>query len=321
MRLQVVLIVGAVLTLSSGCAHMPLKRNTQRQVRTVSDIQQQQVMDNIAMFVVNKNSVPFFSIPDAGSTQVIVSGSFTSGLTWNPTTLIGESLGIAGAGTLTENWALKPVNDPDRLAMMKCVYQQIVCKSGSDCFDCDLKLRTFFGDDYAYCEVPSSWVHIGAHRDVPTTACFSAKYCDTWVWVDAKHREQLSRVTFAILGIAIADTKEFDPDPPKQIEIEEELRFSNGRTVKATYTLPNSEFKRYREEADKIETHEPDTEEYSPAPANEPRTLNLSVPSLPRAPRKGLDLDRATSPRGSLSTPRRERDPLSGIRSQLQLPQ
>jgi len=54
----------------SGCAHVPLARNTQRQIRTIVDIQQQQVLDNLAMFTVNLHATPYFAVPNGGGTNV-----------------------------------------------------------------------------------------------------------------------------------------------------------------------------------------------------------------------------------------------------------
>ena len=47
----------------AGCTHVQLKRNTVRQAFTVGDIQQQQVLNNLARFVYDINSLPSFSIP------------------------------------------------------------------------------------------------------------------------------------------------------------------------------------------------------------------------------------------------------------------
>lgn len=60
---------------SVGCAHVPLARNTLKQVQTVADIQEQQVLDNIARAVAEPDSTPFYSVPKAGSTQVSQNGA------------------------------------------------------------------------------------------------------------------------------------------------------------------------------------------------------------------------------------------------------
>ncbi|MFM2001710.1 MAG: hypothetical protein RI963_1136 [Planctomycetota bacterium] len=52
--------------LFSGCTHRQLRWNTTHQAQTLTDIYEQQVLDNLAMFVRNPNSTPFFAFPNAG---------------------------------------------------------------------------------------------------------------------------------------------------------------------------------------------------------------------------------------------------------------
>ncbi len=340
------LSIVALLVVVTGCAHVPLKRNTQRQVRTVAEIQQQQVMDNVAMFVSDPNAIPFYSMPDAGGAQVTLNSGADIGLQWNPTTLVSETLGLGGTGTLTENWTLKPVNDPDRLAMMKCVYQQVVCKSGSECFSCEEKLRTLFGDDYAFCDVPGCWFRRGCHRDVPKDCCFKAEYCGNWIWVDSQHREHLARVTLAILRIATADIASFNP-PVEKIQVEETTTYGDGKTITAKFSLPTDRYENYRTRA--REEQERQAEQKKNDQANfwdalkgaaektgdaglmeklqgfESQQTDIWQPSssgalLPKSPPFDLPLDGATSSEGARAQ-QLQTDPLSSLRSQSLFPQ
>lgn len=73
------------------------------------------VQHKLAMTLVSPNSTPYFAIPDGDSTQLTRSGTANVALTWNPRTLVTEFLSLTGNGSLTENWSLKPVTNPDRL--------------------------------------------------------------------------------------------------------------------------------------------------------------------------------------------------------------
>ena len=59
----------------TGCTHTQLRHNTVHQSETTSDIFTQQVLDNLAMFVYDSNSLPFFTFPNGGSNRVTDSGN------------------------------------------------------------------------------------------------------------------------------------------------------------------------------------------------------------------------------------------------------
>src|SRR5687767_13832088 len=72
-----------LVALPLGCTtSRQLLRSTSRQVRTVADIHQQQIMDNLAMFVYDPNSFPFFAVPDGGSADVTDNASGSIALNW-----------------------------------------------------------------------------------------------------------------------------------------------------------------------------------------------------------------------------------------------
>ena len=121
------------LIASTGCAFIPLRRNTINQARTVSDIHQQQVVDNLAMFVFNPNSMPCFSYPTQGTNQVTntTTGGVSTGwgaITQGPVAgkFLLNALGITvnGQHQSNEAFTLVPINDPRKLELMRCAYQR-----------------------------------------------------------------------------------------------------------------------------------------------------------------------------------------------------
>lgn len=67
MRPCVSLVLAALIMPSGiGCTHMHLHRSTVRQAGTLDDIYQQQVLDNLAKFVYDSNSLPHFAFPNQG---------------------------------------------------------------------------------------------------------------------------------------------------------------------------------------------------------------------------------------------------------------
>lgn len=75
--------------------------------QTISDIQEQQVLNNLAMFVANPGSTPFFAIPSGGSTTVSQKNSLLDEFNFNSSHFTGGNSVPAGEYGLQENWRLK----------------------------------------------------------------------------------------------------------------------------------------------------------------------------------------------------------------------
>jgi hypothetical protein len=203
MRGTLVIAVTAIMV--SGCTHLQLRRSTLKQQRTLADLNCQQVLDNVAQFVANPDSMPFFSYAATGSTQISDAGSATVNLTWDPRTLVSEMLGITGSRTVVEGWGLSAINDPDRLYAMRCVYRMVVGAATSDCDDCVSRLGAFFNNDFskqAHCLIPMGWFQVGCKADVPRCACYVSHACGRYVWVTPEGLDGLTRLTLTILDIA-----------------------------------------------------------------------------------------------------------------------
>ena len=68
------------LLIVTGCQSISLRNHTERQARTLADLQYDQVLDNIAMFSENPSSLPFFSAAAQGQTSNNYQVNPTSGL-------------------------------------------------------------------------------------------------------------------------------------------------------------------------------------------------------------------------------------------------
>ena len=122
-NLAVLLMIGSVF---SGCAHRQLRKNYTRQVQTLNQMMYEQTLDNIAMFEVDRDSLPAFVTVGAGSTQVVNDGSGSISLGWGgprPT----QGLGIGGGAALSESWAASPVVNADNLRWLQCALKIVVC--------------------------------------------------------------------------------------------------------------------------------------------------------------------------------------------------
>ena len=236
-------VVGLSLT---GCTHTQLRNNTVKQSETVSDIYQQQVLDNLAMFAYDAQSLPFFAFPDQGTNQVTDNASASFGQQWlkDPFWM----LGLGADRTLQQTWTMEPVRDPHKLQLMRCAYQHAVatCLGGEvvsrDCPKCDTILDEFYGDPAHEGGVNKScvlnwkedhgWFGMGGKKDVPKDCgcVLVGEYCGQYVWVLPGCRDKLSQLTLAILDYAVFESAESE----KKLVVVTIERDANDKIVKTT---------------------------------------------------------------------------------------
>jgi hypothetical protein len=64
MTIRPCVILGCRLLAASGCTATQLRKDSVQQAQAVHDMEEQQVLDNLAMFVYDCNSLPYFSFPN-----------------------------------------------------------------------------------------------------------------------------------------------------------------------------------------------------------------------------------------------------------------
>ena len=197
------LVLGCVLWAASGCTHVQLQKNSVRQAATVHDLQQQQVLDNLAMFVYDYNSMPYFSYANQSGAQVTDQANASASLGWGrvnefgnlgtsephrvapfPFPFLFNALGLAGGGQRSqqEAFTVTPVNDPRKLELMRCAYQLAVSHCGRDavsatCPDCQTRFKVFYTGD------PNGDIRQGANGIV-TSECLKSDCC--WFHIGCK---------------------------------------------------------------------------------------------------------------------------------------
>jgi hypothetical protein len=233
------LIVITCTTIITGCTHVQLRNDTVNESAAIGDVVTQEVMNNLAMFVYDPNSIPFFSFPNQGSSNVTDTGSANASAGWGrPITAVGakhstdfllSALGLGGSAQRSdlEGLTLTPVLDPRKLELMRCAYQMAVSSCGGpamsqNCPDCQARFNTFYTGDpngdlakkAAGGTVTSNclpgpkgpcWFHTGSKDCVPKhcECLYVGEYCGVYVWVDHNGRNELAKLTFAILDYAI----------------------------------------------------------------------------------------------------------------------
>ena len=234
-----------LVVMATGCTHIQLRNNATNEAISVGELQQQQVLDNLAMFVHDYNSMPYFSYPNQGAAIVTDQGTvgvtpsfgrpITSGLQFAKPTFFRppffldfmlNSLGLSTTAqrSCQESYTMTPINDPRKLELMRCAYQTAVADCGygpppRSCPDCQARFNTFYTGDpegkiselaggtiTSDCLKGPCWLCSGCKKDVPKDACLVGHYCTTYVWVGPEGRDELTKLTLAILDYALHDS-------------------------------------------------------------------------------------------------------------------
>lgn len=208
-RTRAFCIAGAAAILFAGCTHQQLKYNTVQQSGTLSRIYEQQVLDNLAMFVVDNQAIPNFALPSAGSSNVTDTGVIAA----SPINRLQTVIGLEGSRGMQEAWTLDPIRDPAKLQRMRCAYQRAVGIVSTSCPNCCKLEAQFRGEKYdpkkcdAECSITCGWFETSSNRlDVPKDQCsVYGEYCGCYVWVCPEYRHEFAKLVFTILDYAAND--------------------------------------------------------------------------------------------------------------------
>src|SRR5579864_4977236 len=132
-------------------------------IRRTRTLQQQQVLDNLAMFFHDINAMPYFVWPQNGTDQVTNQNQISDVTTFQraaPPGISGwvsSTLSPLRSHSVQATWQLNAVNDPHRLQLMRCAYQQVVraclaqctngcphAQGGDLCPDCQKLFNEFY---------------------------------------------------------------------------------------------------------------------------------------------------------------------------------
>ena len=144
-------LVGLVpCILGSGCISSQLQRDTAGQARSLSDLYEQQVLDNLAKFVHDIHSLPHFSIASAGSDQIQDQYNASGNSSWAKGGILNAAGFSLGAQRQQQDaWTTVPVSDPRKLELMQCAYQRAVSAclgtgEATECPECSSLINLFY---------------------------------------------------------------------------------------------------------------------------------------------------------------------------------
>jgi hypothetical protein len=238
-------VVSAILLVLPSCQAIQLENHTIRQVRTLSDLQYRQVMDNLAMMAGNPSSLPFFAAAGSGKTSIQATPNVNNAVNWDLITVAGSLFNkfIFDKGSITtqytqqdlEEWDTTPSLDPIQLYLMQGLYRKALglpipkpqLTAMEEFFSPPATPKTeaaqtahpLYKGVYAeamqdlYRHIAPGFLNIGRKCDVPENACYVGHHCGRYVWVTADGLEGLTNLTIAIIDAATIDTSTLTDKP------------------------------------------------------------------------------------------------------------
>jgi hypothetical protein len=213
---RAVLLVGLLPALG-GCTHLTLRDDTVRTTNTLADLQYRQVLDNLARFHDDPDTVPSFAVATAGTVSVLDTAGAGVSPTYSPTLTFQQQGGgalpilsllfpLSASRAVTENWSLTPITDADNLRRLRCAYRLLVLGEATPNYEfCRKQMKEFFAGeeaDLADYYPPRGWYGVGGKKDVPQDACYVGRHCGTYVWVLPGGANDLALFTMGALDLA-----------------------------------------------------------------------------------------------------------------------
>jgi len=133
------LVILSALALS-GCANVQLKLSTVRSASTLTDLQYQQVLNNLAMYCQDPTALPWHvnlqngavQVADAGSLGTIAQTDLSHAFTWSPY--------FTGTRSIVTQWSTIPVTDDTTLRLLRLAYQIAISYRAERDLDPDLAI-------------------------------------------------------------------------------------------------------------------------------------------------------------------------------------
>ena len=137
MHARSLLFVAAAMCFGLGCTHTALERRTVKQASTLTDLQHQQVMDNLAMFACNPDAMAWHVKVKGGLIQIADQGSGTFGAEFGLLTdAIGTGSkfipGVSGQRGVVNQWDVDPAIDSDDLELLTVAYRKMLNPADED---------------------------------------------------------------------------------------------------------------------------------------------------------------------------------------------
>jgi hypothetical protein len=201
MRAAAAALIAVSLLGVTGCNSEQLRFTTLRLGRTIPELQERQVIDNLARLAADPERLPYYTVINQGTANIQDTGSAgVYELNFQPHVGTLASLNGSVSRQVTGNWSLNPMSNPDRLRAMRAAYQTALGVPFIDPADAK-RLKAVLSDQTDLAPAPA-WVAVGRKHDVPKEACRVAHCGKTYVWVMPEHAKEFSDFALLMLNIA-----------------------------------------------------------------------------------------------------------------------
>ncbi len=153
-RLVETALLALLAALTCGCADLQLRRSTLRQASTLTELQYQQVLNNLAMLHFDPFALPSMVALKNGTAQVADTGTALVGLDLGSRTHTLPS--FSGTRSVVEQWGTSPMCDDTTLRLLRMAYRQA------------MGAREVLSEDAANDLVHTLSAQIGTNADIST---------------------------------------------------------------------------------------------------------------------------------------------------------
>jgi hypothetical protein len=214
---RAIVLVGVLCTLSGCATQSALRDDTVRTTNTLTELQYQQILDNVARFQENPDTLPSFAVASAGTVSLADTTGAGVSPTYSPTLTFANQAGgalpilsllfpFSVQRAVTENWSLTPITDADNLRNLRCAYRLLVMGEATPNYEfCRKQMKDFFAGEAAGLAdyyPPRGWYGVGGKKDVPKCACYVGCHGCTYVWVTPEGMNDLALFTMGALDLA-----------------------------------------------------------------------------------------------------------------------
>jgi hypothetical protein len=200
-RIRTACLASVALLVLSGCNAQQLRFTTMRLSKTIPDLQERQVIENLARIAANPGALPYYTVINGGTVNINDNGSGgLSDLFLQHHVFPSATLSANASRSITGNWTLNPMTNPDRLRAMRAAYQIAL---GAEFIDpVDEKKLEAIQKDQKDLQIAQGWVCAGRKRDVPRGACIVSHCGKTYVWVEPGRSKDFADFALLMLNIA-----------------------------------------------------------------------------------------------------------------------
>ncbi len=184
-----------------GCNSRQLRFTTLRLSETIPEIQERQVIENFARLAASPGAIPYYSVINSGTANIQdnAAGGLYS-LFLQPHAFTTATLNSSASRSVTGNWTLNPMSNPDRLRAMRAAYQLAMGIEEIDPADA-ARLDDILKNQNDV-QIHRGWIRTGTRREVPRGACIVAHCGRTYAWVAPGRSKDFADFSLLMLNIA-----------------------------------------------------------------------------------------------------------------------